>query len=452
MKKVYIETLGCQMNKSDAERIFAILAHFGYCATDEASEADFLIINTCSIRALSEEKAFSRVGVWGRWKKGEKNKNLKIALCGCLAQHTEEDLLKRFPYLDLVFGTQNIYELPDLLKRISKGERVCAVRKDVVAEKDFNPAATKDDTGLFKRQVGVNAWLPIIEGCNNFCTYCIVPYTRGRERSRDFEKIITEARDIVAQGFKEITLLGQNVDSYGKDLEISEVAASSAALPTLADLIREINKIEGDFRIRFTTSYPTDITDDLIDAVASSEKVCKYFHIPMQSGNSQILKDMNRRYNREKYAEIVAKIRAKIPEVIVTSDFIVGFPGETNEQFLDTLSALEEFGINYSNIAAYSPRPKTPAAKWVEKFIDEDEKARRFQILNDKVKEISLKNHKGCTGKTMRVLIESEKNSTHTGRTDCNKIVHYKGECQIGDFLDLKIASASTWHLKGELK
>lgn len=446
LKKVHIETLGCQMNKSDAERIFAILAHFGYSAVDEACEADFLIINTCSIRALSEEKAFSRLGVWGRWKRKEKDKRLKIALCGCLAQHTEEDLLARFPYLDLVFGTQNIYELPDLLRRIDAGERVCAVREGVVAERDFGNDA---ESGLFERQAGVNAWLPIIEGCNNFCTYCIVPYTRGRERSRDFEKIIQEARDIVALGFKEVTLLGQNVDSYGKDLN---------GKWTLADLIREINKIEGEFRIRFTTSYPTDITDDLIDAVAKSEKVCKYFHIPMQSGNSEILKAMNRRYDREKYGEIVSKIRSKIPEVIVTSDFIVGFPGESEEQFLDTVSALEELGINYSNIAAYSPRPKTPAAKWIEKFVDEDEKARRFQILNDKVKEISLKNHKGCVGKTLEVLVDSEKigkngDKNLIGRTKCNKIVHIGAAtgAKIGDFINLKITSASTWHLKGEL-
>ena len=431
MKKVYIETLGCQMNKSDAERIFAILAHFGYVATDEACEADFLIINTCSIRALSEEKAFSRLGVWGKWKK---NKRLKVALCGCLAQHTEEDLLTRFPYLDLVFGTQNIYELPDLLKRINAGERVCAVRENIVAEGDFG----------FNRSKGVNAWLPIIEGCDNFCTYCIVPYTRGRERSRPFDKIVTEARDIVVQGFREITLLGQNVDSYGKDL---------SGKPTLADLIRKINKIEGDFRIRFTTSYPTDITDDLIDAVANSDKVCNYFHIPMQSGNSEILKAMNRRYNRKKYGEIVAKIRARIPDVVITSDFIVGFPGEDEAQFLDTVSALEEFGISYSNIAAYSPRPKTPAAKWVEKFVDENEKARRFQILNDKVKEISLRNHKACVGKTMEVLVDGEninKGGKFIGRTGCNKIVHISNgtDIKIGDFIDLKIASASTWHLK----
>ncbi len=421
------------MNKSDAERIFAILSHFDYCATDDAREADFLIINTCSIRALSEEKAFSRLGVWGKWKK---DKKLKIALCGCLAQHSEEDLLTRFPYLDLIFGTQNIYELPDLLKRVNNGERVCAVRKDVVAEENFG----------FNRQKGVNAWLPIIEGCNNFCTYCIVPYTRGRERSREFEKIVTEAKDIVVQGFQELTLLGQNVDSYGKDLK---------GQPSLADLIREIDKIEGNFRIRFTTSYPTDITDDLIDAVAQSKKVCKYFHLPMQSGNSEILKAMNRRYTREQYGEIVARIRTKIPEVVITSDFIAGFPGETEGQFLDTVSAIEEFGINYSNIAAYSPRPKTPAAKWTDKFINEDEKGRRFQILNNKVKEVSLRAHKACVGKTMEVLVDGEKIGKNgecglIGRTKCNKIVHINSpiKAKIGDFINLKIKSANTWHLK----
>lgn len=432
MKKVYIETLGCQMNKSDAERILAILGHFGYGEVQNAQEADFLIMNTCSIRALSEEKAYSRIGLWGKWKR-KKNPNLKIALCGCVAQHTEEDLLSRFPFLDLVFGTQNIYELPELLKEINAGKRVFAVRKNVIDEKDFG----------FTRQKGTNAWLPIIEGCNNFCTYCIVPYTRGRERSRDFNTIIGEAKKIIEEGFVEITLLGQNVDSYGKDLENK---------PTLANLLREINKIDGKFRIRFTTSYPTDITDDLIKAVQECDKVCKYFHIPMQAGNSEILKMMNRRYNREEYAKIVAKIRAQIPDVVITSDFIVGFPSETTAQFEDTASALTELELDYSNIAMYSPRPSTPAAKWVEKFICDEEKNRRFQILNNKVKENSLASHKKCLHKNMEVLIDSEKDGIFTGRTQCNKIVHLKAQnCKIGDFLTLNITAAHTWHLKGEV-
>jgi len=431
IKKVYIETLGCQMNKSDTERILAILSHFNYFETQTPQEADLLIVNTCSIRQLSEEKAYSRIGLWGKWKRKERP-HIKIALCGCLAQHTEENLLKRFPFLDLVFGTQNIYELPEL---INAAGRVCSIVKDAVPESGEG----------FLRAKSVNAWLPIIEGCNNFCTYCIVPFTRGRERSRDFNTIIEEAKDIISKGFSEITLLGQNVDSYGKDLE---------GKPTLAALLREINKIEGKFRIRFATSYPTDITDDLIDAVSVSDKVCPLFHIPMQSGNNEILKAMNRRYDRELYGKIVRKIREKIPNAAITSDFIVGFPGETEEHFQDTLSAVEEFGISYSNIAAYSPRPKTAAAKMSDKFIKEDIKDARFQILNNKIKEVSLSCHKKKVGETIEVLVDTLNNDgSAIGRTWDNLIVHFKSEnSKAGGFVNVYINEADTWHLKGELK
>lgn len=430
IKKVYIETLGCQMNKSDSERILAILSHFNYEETLEPKEADLLIVNTCSIRQLSEEKAYSRLGVWGKWKTQE-GKKIKIALCGCLPQHTKENLMARFPYLDLAFGTQNIYELPNLIDKINNDERIWAIRNSYVPEKDYGYIRRKD----------VNAWLPITEGCNNFCSYCIVPFTRGREHSRDFDTIVKEAKEIVSQGFKEITLLGQNVDSYGKDLE---------GKPTLAALLREIDKIEGKFRIRFVTSYPTDITDELIETVANSEKISRYFHIPMQSGDTRILKKMNRRYTREEYGDIVRRIREKIPEVIVTSDFIVGFPSETEEEFERTLTAIDEFGINYSNIASYSPRPHTKAAKMVDEFISEEEKDRRFQILNDKVKETSLKNHKACVGKVFEVLIDSKKEDECKARTTCNKIVYFKSNKNIGDFAQVKITSADTWHLKAE--
>ncbi len=415
------------MNKSDTERILAILAHFGYVETKNPKEADLLIVNTCSIRQLSEEKAFSRLGVWGKWKKT--NPKLKIALCGCLPQHTKEDLLKRFPYLDLVFGTQNIYELPDL---INKKERICVVRKDVIEEKDYG----------FKRTTSVNAWLPIIEGCNNFCTYCIVPYTRGRERSRSVDVIIKEAKEIISQGFKEITLLGQNVDSYGKDLE---------GKPTLALLLREINKLEGKFRIRFVTSYPTDITDELIKTVKECDKVCEYFHIPMQSGNTEVLRRMNRRYSREEYKKIVDKIRKEIQDVTITSDFIAGFPGESNEQFMDTVSAINEFELDYSNLAVYSARPGTVAAKWSDDFVNEDIKSERFQILNNTVKKMSLKSNQKYTERTLEVLIEDKKEDICKGRTRNNKIIHFKSkENSIGDFADVKITSVHTWHLKGE--
>ena len=427
-KKVYIETLGCQMNKSDSERILGILSHFGYEPTQDEHEADFCIVNTCSIRKLSEDKAYSKLGVWGKMKK---HKPLKIAICGCVAQQEGENLLKRFPYLDLVFGTHNIYELPDL---INKEGRICAVTNTPVKEKEFNIIRTK----------GLNAWLPIIEGCNNFCSYCIVPYTRGRERSREVEAILSEAKNILKQGYKEITLLGQNVDSYGKDLPDK---------PTLAYLLSEIEKLEGNFRIRFVTSYPTDITDELIETVKNSTKICECFHIPMQSGSTPILKAMNRRYTREQYAQIVKKIRDNIENVTITSDFIAGFPGETDEDFEQTLSAFDEFELDYSNTAAYSPRPKTPAAKWVDKYVDEEVKKQRLSVLNDKVKEMTLKSNQKYVGKTLEVLVESYKDGKFEGRTRNNKVVHIEADSiNIGDFVDVEIQRASTWCLFGSKK
>ena len=437
MKKVFVETLGCQMNKSDSERILGMLSHFGFVEAERAEDADFLIINTCSIRQLSADKAYSRVGVWGKWK--QKNRSLKIAFCGCVAQQDREKLLKRFPYLDLVFGTHNIYQLPELIKKIYQGERVCAITQ--------KPYVVDESQYEIKRKDMLNAWIPITEGCDNFCTYCIVPFTRGRERSREPQKIIKEAETAIKQGFKEITLLGQNVDSYGKTLGKNI---------TLANLLRELNKIDGKFRIRFVTSYPTDITDDLINAVDECDKVCEYFHIPMQSGNSEILAAMNRRYNREQYGTIVKKIRERFPDVTITSDFIAGFPGESEEQFLDTLSAIDEFKLDYSNTAAYSPREYTKAARWVDKFIDEETKFKRLAILNEKVKEACLKSNKKFVGKVQEILVESSENKNGVcilaGRARNNKIVHFNGnESLIGQFVNVKITGASVWHLRGEI-
>lgn len=437
MKKVYIETLGCQMNKSDSERILGMLSHFDYEEAERAEDADFLIINTCSIRQLSADKAYSRVGVWGKWK--QKKRSLKIAFCGCVAQQDKEKLLKRFPFMDLVFGTHNIYQLPELVKRINQGERVCAVSE--------KPYITDESQYEIKRVDSLNAWIPITEGCDNFCTYCIVPFTRGRERSREPEKIIIEAEKAIKNGFKEITLLGQNVDSYGKTLGEGI---------TLANLLRDLNKIEGQFRIRFVTSYPTDISDDLIKSVQECDKVCEYFHIPMQSGNSEVLAAMNRRYNREQYGAIVKKIRDTFEDVTITSDFIAGFPGETEEQFNDTLSAIDEFELDYSNTAAYSPREHTKAARWTDKFIDEETKYKRLGILNEKVKESCLKSNKKFIGKVQEILVESSENKDGdcilAGRARNNKIVHFKGEEKlIGNFVNVKITGASVWHLRGEL-
>ena len=421
------------MNKSDTERIFGILSHFDYQKSSE-DEADLYIVNTCSIRKLSEDKAYSKLGVWGKLK--EKCPDIKIGICGCVAQQEKETLLKKFPYLDLIFGTHNIYELPELINKIKDGERVCAIRNTAVAEKEYNITRTE----------GINAWLPIMEGCNNFCTYCIVPYTRGRERSRTLETVINEAKSIIKQGYKEITLLGQNVDSYGKDLEHK---------PTFAKLLYELDSLEGEFRIRFTTSYPTDITDEVIEVVKNASKICECFHIPMQSGNDRVLKAMNRRYDRAQYSNIVNKIRNNIKDVTITSDFIAGFPSETEEEFMDTISAIKELGLDYSNTAAYSPRPNTPAGKMVDKFIALDEKKRRLQILNDTVKEASKMSNLNSVGKTYEVLVEKIKTENGLrlaeGRSRNNKVVHFKSNtAQIGDFVDVEINEALVWCIKGE--
>ena len=437
MKKLYIETLGCQMNKSDTERRAGILSHFGYEETQDEKNADLYIINTCSIRKLSEDKAYSQLGVWGKLKKSRPE--IKIGICGCCAQKDKELVRKRAPYVDLIFGTHNIYELPELIKRINNGEKVCAV-----SEKSL--VCNQNDYKIMRKN-SVNAWIPIIEGCNNFCTYCIVPFTRGRERSRKPDEILEEAKQIIKEGFKEITLLGQNVDSYGKDFNDEKI--------TLAYLLREINKLEGDFRVRFVTSYPSDITDDLINAVDECEKVCKYFHIPMQSGNSRILKEMNRRYTKDEYYKIVSKIRARFPFSTITSDFIAGFPSETEEEFEDTLKAIDELELDYSNTAAYSPREHTKAAKMTDKFIDETVKYKRLERLNEKNREACLKSNEKFVGKVLKVLVEgkTEKDgkTVLNSRADNNKIVHFDDETKdIGDFTEVKITKAQTWCLYGK--
>ena len=457
MKKVYIETMGCQMNKSDAERMFGMLEHLGYYQTEEPKEADMLIINTCSVRQLSEDKAFSAIGVWGKWKK-ETNPDLKIIFAGCVAQQVGKRIFARAPYVDLVLGTQRLYELPNLVKRIEAGERIVSTDEEQYEESDIQ----------INRVKSVNAWVPIMEGCNNFCSYCIVPYTRGRERSRNPELILSEIKKALAEGFKEITLLGQNVDSYGKGLvktengyktTIDNVWATDDEGKTinLSWLLRKINALEGKFRIRFVTSYPTDITDELIDTVIELDKVCEYFHIPMQHGDDYTLKKMNRKYDYATYKRIADHVRSRVKDVTITSDFIAGFPGETEEQFQTMLDRMEELELDYSNTAAYSPRERTVAAKWTDLYVDEDVKTERLARLNEKNRECCLKSNQKYLGRELEVLIENfedrgEKGTVITGRTRNNKIVHIPCDKDLtGEFVMVKITRARTWYLNGEL-
>ncbi len=447
MKYVYIETMGCQMNKSDTERMLGMLSHFDYEETKEPEKADLLMVNTCSIRQLSEDKAFSQLGVWGKWKQG--GKNIKIGICGCVAQQKANKVFSRAPYVDFVLGTHKIYSLPEVIKRINNDERVC--------ECEETNLPTKNEEGYpINRVKSTNAWINITEGCNNFCTYCIVPYTRGRERSRLPETIIKEAQDALNAGFKEITLLGQNVDSYGKDFPTKQPEREELTNYRLANLLKDLNKLEGKFRIRFVTSYPTDITDELIETAVELDKVCEYFHIPMQSGSSPVLKAMNRRYDRETYAQIVEKVRKMVPDVTITSDFIAGFPGETEEQFKETLTAIDEFELDYCNVAAYSPREKTVAAKWVDKFISEDVKDERFQRLNKKIQENCLKSNLKYVDREMEVLVESfyehKGKKINTGKTRNFKTVHIACDNDLtGEFVNVKITGAKTWYLQGEI-
>ncbi len=438
--------MGCQMNKSDAERMYGMLEYCGYYQTENPKEADMLIVNTCSIRKLSEDKAYSQIGVWGK-RRGVNinehgtrvyNEYPKIVFAGCVAQQYGNEVFKRAPYVDLVWGTQRLYDLPELVKRIENGERIVSIDETPYAESDIK----------INRVKGINAWIPIMEGCNNFCTYCIVPYTRGRERSRKPELIIAEAEKALSEGFKEITLLGQNVDSYGKDLEPHQ---------NLSWLLRQLNSLEGKFRIRFVTNYPTDITDELIDTVLELDKVCEYFHIPMQSGDDNVLKKMNRRYDYATYKKICDHLRSRVKDVTITSDFIAGFPGETEEQFQNTLNAMTELELDYSNTAAYSPREKTVAAKWTDLYIPEIVKTERLARLNEHNRECCLKSNKKYIGREMEVLIENfevRKNGNRviTGRTRNNKIVHIPCDKDlIGEFINVKITNARTWYLNGEI-
>jgi len=435
-KKVYIETLGCQMNKSDSEKILGILETQGYKETTVREEAGFLIMNTCSIREASENKAYSHLGIWKKLKQA--NPEIKIAVCGCIAQQTKEKIFKRAPHVDLIFGTHNIEELPELVKQLEEKQRVCSILKTPYqAEEIF----------YSRRQEGLSAWLPIIEGCDYFCTYCVVPYTRGRQRSRGLEDIIREAKEIISQGYKEITLLGQTVDSYGKDFDNSEVNFSV--------LLRELNGLDGLVRIRFMTSHPSDITDELIQTIKELDKVCEYFHLPMQSGSTEVLASMKRPYTREEYLTLVNKIKKEIPDVAITSDFIAGFPGETEEQFLETISVVDEVCFDQCNTAAYSPRKQTPAAVRKDQ-IPYDEKKRRLNILFDKTKEATIKSNEKYLGRVMEILVDNSKEKNGKiilfGKTRNGKLAQFPGSKDlIGSLVNIEITEADVWCLKGKI-
>ena len=380
--KYFIVTYGCQMNVHESEKIAGILEKLGYSPADRREDADIIVFNTCAIREGAEDRVLGNVGNLKKLKK--KNKNLIIAVCGCMTQkeRTATNLLNTFPFIDIVIGTFNLPKLGYYIEAVKKGRELESERSGKQLE--LFDEGEIDETLPYKRTSGDNAWVNIMQGCNNFCTYCIVPYVKGREKSRKEENILKEIKDIIAEGkYKKITLLGQNVNSYGKDL-VPPVSFSK--------LLRDICLLDGDFTVSFMTSHPKDLTDDVIDAIAEEDKIEKFIHLPAQSGNNRILKLMNRSYTREKYLDIIKKIRQKIPNCRITSDFIVGFPTETEEEFNDTCSLVSE--VKYDSIFAfkYSPREGTVASK-MEGQVPDDIKSERVNKLLALEKKLQKENY-----------------------------------------------------------
>ena len=438
------------MNKADTEHLLGLLDEIDYKHTENINEADLVIFNTCTIREAANHRLYSNLGMLKKKKKH--NPNLLIGIAGCLAQDKQKWLLSNFPYINLVLGTNNIQELPELVKRAERGEKICEIKEELPLELPELPII---------RQTKVTAWVNVILGCNFNCTYCIVPSVRGRERSRKPEDILKEVKTLAEEGFKEITLLGQNVTAYGYDLDsnYSKEKAVFSYIPmnpqySLGKLIQYIHDVEGIERIRFLTGHPFHVTNELIDSVAELPKACEYFHIPMQSGDDTVLKRMARVYSIDKYRKMVEKIRAKMPAAAVTSDFIVGFPGETEEQFLNTVKIVPEIEFDACNTAAYSPRPNTPSADW-DKQLSDEEKNSRLRYLNSIINDLLEKKNKKCLNTVQEILVEgvSSRNKTRlSGRTRTNKLVNFEGdESLIGKLINIKITGVKPWSLHGEL-
>ncbi len=432
----FIQTFGCQMNAKDSEKFAGILEEIGYVATD-GEDADFVLYNTCTVRENANLKVYGRLGVLKTKKK--KNPEMLIAVCGCMMQEEEvrEKIRQSYPYVDIVFGTHNIYKLAELVyDRLSSQKRVIDVYDEATMIVEDLPQHRK-----YSFKAGVN----IMFGCNNFCSYCKVPYVRGRERSRKAEDILNEIKDLAADGVKEIMLLGQNVNSYGKTLEEPI---------SFAALLKEAEKIEGIERIRFMTSHPKDLSDELIEVLKNSKKVCNHLHLPLQSGSSKILKDMNRHYTKEDYLALVEKIKTANPDIALTTDIIVGFPGETEEDFEETIDVVRKVKFDSAFTFIYSKRTGTPAAK-MENQIPEDVVKSRFDRLLSEVQNISSEVVKRYEGKTLPVLIEQvneQDSSLVSGRLSNNTVVHFEGDKSlIGQIIDVKLNECKGFYYLGSV-
>lgn len=430
-KTFHIQTFGCAMNEHDSETIAGLLSEMGYESTEQKKEASVAIINTCSVRDNADKRFFGTLGQLKKIK--EMNPDFTVCVCGCMMQqqHVIDTVKQKYPWVDIIFGTHNIHQFPKLL------ESVLGEKQKMVDVWDDGGDIVE---GLpVKRQFAHKALVNIMFGCNNFCTYCIVPYTRGRERSRHSEEILAEVRELVRDGVQEITLLGQNVNSYQGDVDF-------------AGLIRKLNEVEGLERIRFMTSHPKDISEELIRAYQDCHKLCNHIHLPVQAGSNRVLERMNRKYTREHYLDLIRKFRETRPDIAITTDIIVGFPGETEEDFQDTLSLVREVEYDSAFTFLYSVRKGTPAEKY-EDQVPEDIKHERFNRLVDLMNELSLKKNKALEGQVASVLVEGTSKTnedTLTGRTEGFKTVNFKGPKDIiGTIVPVRITEGKTFNLEG---
>ena len=430
----YVETYGCQQNEADSEKLRGYLTQSGYTIVHEAEGADVVVMNTCAIREHAEQRVFGNLGALTHTKR--RHPGQKIFLCGCMAGETKvsDRIKKSFPHVDGVFSTHHLWQFPEILYHVlTRKKRQFYIEDEAGSIAEGIPQV---------RDSQLKAWVSIMYGCNNFCTYCIVPYVRGRERSRKPEDILAECRCVIENGAKEITLLGQNVNSYGKDLESGM---------DFADLLAAIAQIPGDFLIRFMTSHPRDASEKLFDTMAKYDKIAKQLHLPFQSGSSRVLKAMNRHYDRETYLKKVAYAKSVMPDLVLTSDVIVGFPGETEEEFEETISLIQK--VHYDSLFTFifSPRTGTPAAS-MEDPTPKEEKNRRFDKLCAVQNSISVEIHNHYVGKTLRCLVGGKDGDLLTARTEGGRLVRFSGEdSRIGTYQNLTITGATTWSLTGIL-
>lgn len=437
-KKYCVVTYGCQMNLHESEKISGILSGMGMNAVNEPENADVVVFNTCCIRDTAERRALGNIGKMKELKK--KNKNLLIVVTGCMTQQNgfAENMKERYQYVDVILGTHNISDLENQIRiRLEKKKRVAAVLD--------TDGYIDDETTPVTRTSFPNAWVNINYGCNNFCTYCIVPYVRGRERSRDMKSIISECEKLINDGYKEITLLGQNVNSYGNDVPDENV--------NFANLLREVAKIDGKFRIRFMTSHPKDLTDDVVKAIRDNDKICNNIHLPIQAGSNSVLKNMNRRYTREHYLGLIDMIRRYLPDCGITTDIMVGFPYETEEDFLDTMDIVEKVRFSTAFTFIYSVRKGTKAAEMPQ--IPYEIKQNRIKRLIARQNKITEEISKDYVGNVYEILVEGlqeKKNGYVVGRTESGRLVSAKGdESMIGEFKNVKITAVKNAQLLGEI-